>query len=371
MKYIPYNKQRRMLKNRIKIVHLIYQLGAGGAENGIINIVNNIDSRLFESAICSFSNGGSRVKHLNSDVKYISMMKNDGNDFFLPFRLMKFFSKWKPDIVHTHAWGTLIEGLVSAKFASVPALVHGEHGTIQIKELNKKIQKYAWRCFDQVLSVSQEHKNTLMDIIGFPSRGIKVIPNGVNTDVFYPAVKKIRNKKIRIATIGRLVPVKNQILLIKAFQKVYKNSNAELIIVGDGPLHQDLELYVKQNSLTDNVVFTGQRFDIPDLLRSFDIFVLPSLREGMSNTILEAMSTGVTVIATAVGGNVELVDHQKTGLLINSGDHHALADNLLHLIENETERHRLGENARQRVLDNFSLDIMIRNYETLYKNLIK
>lgn len=121
-------------------MHLIHSLGAGGAENGIINLANHLDRDRFETAICSFVRNGSREKHLKEDVPLFSVDKTPGNDLKLPLRLARLFRKWRPDIVHTHAWGTMFEGFLGARLAKVPVLVHGEHGTIEAKTKNRLFQ---------------------------------------------------------------------------------------------------------------------------------------------------------------------------------------------------------------------------------------
>ncbi|MCP4350577.1 MAG: glycosyltransferase [Desulfobacterales bacterium] len=364
---------------KIRIMHLIHELGAGGAENGIINQVNHINPNLFETSVCTFIRGGSQTGRLNrSRTSLFELGKKDGNDITLPFRLGKLLMKWKPHILHTHAWGTLCEGLFGAKLSNIPVIVHGEHGTIQQKKTNIYVQRLVWGFTDQVLSVSHEHAKELAATIGYPRQKIRVVINGVDTERFS---RKKENKIIRdslgikkddvvIGTLGRLVPVKNQSLLIKAFAVLTERfPNIKLMLVGDGPLKDDLTELANSLGLSSQVIFPGRRSDTPEMLNCMDIFALTSLSEGMSNTILEAMSSGLPVVATNVGGNPELVDDDVTGILVQSDNGKALADAFTALTENPDTRKDMGRSGRKRVENLFSLEAMVRNYEKLYLEL--
>ena len=354
-------------------MHLIHSLGAGGAENGIINLANHMNRDRFTVSICSFVKNGTREKHLKKDVTLFTVDKKPGNDLTLPLRLAKLFKSFRPDIVHTHAWGTMFEGFLGARFARVPFLVHGEHGTIERRTINRYFQRIIWGYFDAVLSVTHNHKKKLSKSIGFPEQKITVLQNGVNTDLFHsmPGTRIFGMKdKYIIGTIGRLVPVKNQALLLKAFAEAKKNNdNLFLVIVGEGPLENSLKEQVHNLKITDDVLFTGRRFDIPQVLNSLDLFVLPSLSEGMSNTILEAMSCGLPVIATRVGGNPELINYRENGILVESDSLHQMADAILKTAREPDFRRRLSEQARSDIGATFSLRGMVDRYQTFYQNL--
>ena len=360
-------------------MHLIHKLGAGGAENGIINIVNHINQTLFESSICSFAGKGNHTERI--DRNYTTLFEFDkktGNDFRVPLKLFNLYRKWNPDIVHTHTWGTVCEGLIAAKLARVPVIIHGEHGTIQQQKRNIYVQRYLWDMADQVLSVSNTHRDRLSKTIGYPKSKIKVIMNGVDTERFQvdgqnKSVRKkfgIRKDEIIVGTVGRLVPVKNQTLLIHAFGEVSKScSTCKLVLVGDGLLKEELSLLAFSLGISDKVIFLGQRYDIPNILKVLDIFVLSSISEGMSNTILEAMSSGLPVIATHVGGNPEIVKNNETGILVASDNKEAMTSAIISMIEDPQKRKKMGRCGRKLAKDKFSLRAMVNNYETLYQKL--
>ncbi len=361
----------------IRVIHLITSLGSGGAENGIVNLVNYSDQQKIKSAICVFQGGGVLTQKVDTSKTCIFELnkKNNGNDLSLIFGLKDLFKRWKPDIIHTHTWGTVLEGYAAAKLARIPFIVHGEHGSIQTKPVNKIVQNCLWRLFDQVLSISSNHADLLSQEIGFPRQGIHVIKNGVATEKFRPGASKnkllkllsLESKGVIFCTAGRLEPVKNQSLLIKAFAKIsVANPDARLVIVGDGPLRQDLEQEAEDCAVQDKVFFLGRRSDVNEILKEIDVYILPSFSEGMSNTILEAMSSGKPVIATNVGGNPELVLPDKTGFLIPSDNIDSLVRAMQSFIDHPELIHKFGDSGRKRTIKYFSIHAFVKNYEDMY-----
>jgi glycosyltransferase involved in cell wall biosynthesis len=171
--------------------------------------------------------------------------------------------------------------------------------------------------------------------------------------------------------VGRLDPVKNQFALLEAVAALRQSlPGLRLTVVGDGPLRSALETQADRLGVREGVTFTGARSDTPDLMRAFDIFVLPSLNEGISNTILEAMATGLPVVATRVGGNPELVADGVTGRLYDPGVPGALEAALMPYVTDPALRDAHGRAARERVVQNFSLDAMVNRYVALYDELL-
>jgi glycosyltransferase involved in cell wall biosynthesis len=179
-----------------------------------------------------------------------------------------------------------------------------------------------------------------------------------------------------IGTVGRLTPVKGQRALLQAVA-IVRNLRPDLyrrlrvLIVGDGPLRRELADLVAQLELAASTWLPGDRNDVPVLLQAMDVFVLPSLAEGISNTVLEAMATGLPVVATAVGGNLELVEEGFNGSLVPVGDPPALAQALIPLLEVASERARLGANARRRVGQRFDWKRTVSSYLGVYDGLLQ
>jgi glycosyltransferase involved in cell wall biosynthesis len=284
------------------------------------------------------------------------------------------------DIVQTHNWGTALEGILGAKLARIQGIVHAERGTIEDKAHNIVLQRFLWGFADQVLSVSDAHRKKMRNIIGFPHEQIKSIVNGVDTERFFPnpeIKEKIRKKlglkksSVCIGTIGSLRFVKNQSLLVNACKTILPSfDQVEVLIVGEGPLESQLIQEVKTLGFSEKIHFAGAQPNIPAILNALDIFVLPSQAEGISNTILEAMATGLPVIATEVGGNTELIKAGETGLLVPPSNPELLAKAILALVINKQKRLELGKNAHQSILDNFTIQVMVNNYTAVYDSVL-
>jgi glycosyltransferase involved in cell wall biosynthesis len=166
-----------------------------------------------------------------------------------------------------------------------------------------------------------------------------------------------------VGVVGRLDPIKDHLTLFRAFEAVRTVlPEARLLVVGDGPERERLE-----NRAGDGVIFLGNRSDVPEILRALDLFILPSLNEGISNTILEAMATGIPIVATRVGGNPELVEDGRTGILVKAGDLQSIASAILRYLQHADLRARHGEAGRQNVLKRFSIEAMVRSYEAVYR----
>jgi glycosyltransferase involved in cell wall biosynthesis len=233
---------------------------------------------------------------------------------------------------------------------------------------------------DRVFSVSSQLRETLAKRTGFPARKIGVIHNGVQTRRFRPdgeARRQVRGElgigaeEFCIGAVGRLNRIKDYPTLLRAAD-IFGASCASwrLLIAGDGAEHAALqELVASSPRLSGRVQFLGARGRIPDFLNALDVYALPSLCEGISNSLLEAMASGLPVVATDVGGNPEVVENGESGLLFPVGDIQALAGRLLRLQSKMELRQRIGQRAVQRVQEQFSLDAMVGKYEEMYTHL--
>ncbi len=372
-----------MIDSKIKILHLVNYLAPAGKEVGIVKLLNALNP-VFEPVLVVL---GTVYDHLGLDMKkteLIELGKAQGNDFSLIPRLKNIFRSKKPLIVHTHSWGTLVEGISAAKWARVPVVVHGEHGTYYKDFKRKWVQKFFFSLTDQILSVSALLADQLSNDLGIKRERIHPVLNGVDVAKFAPnPVKRntyrrqwgFTEKDIIIGTVGRPMKVKNQQLMIRALRVLHDQGHkVHFAIVGDTPLQSlrtQLEKLARTLNVAQYVHFLGFQSDIPGYLNMFDIFVLPSLSEGCSNVIQEAMATGLPVIASRVGGNPELIEHEKTGLLFESDSIDALVHALRMVLEQPQKALFLGQNALRRARNVFSLDTMIRNYEQVYFNLLK
>jgi sugar transferase (PEP-CTERM/EpsH1 system associated) len=277
--------------------------------------------------------------------------------------------------------------LLPARLAGVKRLVHSEHGLDQL-ELQGSNRKYNWlRRASRLLArhyvtVSQDLADWLHQRVGIPVRHISAIHNGVDTDKFSPGdcpqnifpAGFLPPQPFVIGTLGRFEAVKDQLNLVRAFialllRRPDLRDRARLVLVGDGSLRGDIEDLLDGHELRELCWLPGFRDDAAHLYRCLDVFVLPSKREGISNTILEAMACGLPVVATRVGGNPEIVQDRVTGRLVPSEDPEGMANALLAYLDDPQLLLRHGEAARRSALDDFSLQAMMDKYSDVYLGL--
>jgi sugar transferase (PEP-CTERM/EpsH1 system associated) len=358
-------------------MHLVFTFGPGGMEHGVVKIVNGVDPARVASAICSTTPADAGMRALVAPrVRIVELnRRRHGNDPRIVAAIYRALRRERPDILHTHSWGTLLEGIVAGRMAGVPAIVHGEHGTLQLQPRQIKAQRWAWQHADELLSVSSRLAERMSRDVGIPLDRVRVIRNGVDLSRFAAARADSGRRalglrddgRIVLGAVGRLVDVKNHALFIDAVHTLISRGCPVVgVIAGEGPLRNDLENQIAKLGLGDAVRLAGHRPHIESTLAAFDIFVHPSRSEGMSNTILEAMASGLPVVATRVGGADELVVDGETGTLVREGDGGELCDALERLVRDTPRRRAMGAAARQRAQAEFSLETMIKGYQSFY-----
>jgi sugar transferase (PEP-CTERM/EpsH1 system associated) len=371
------------------IAHVIYQLAIGGLENGLVNVINRIPEDQYRHAIIcltDYTDFRNRIKNPNVEVHVLH--KRPGKDLRLYVELWRLFRRLQPGIVHTRNLTTL-ESQLPALLAGVPHRIHGEHGR-DMHDLDGTSRKYQLlrRLFRPLIhryvALSLDLKRYLQEQIGVPEGKISHLCNGVDTEKFTPASGCSKTvlpadfsgaDKIIIGTVGRMETVKDQTTLVRAFVGLAKEhpkgrASLRLIMVGDGALREPARSILEAADLAQSAWLPGEREDVPDLLRAMDVFVLPSLAEGISNTILEAMASGLPIVATDVGGNHELVGQGTTGFLVPRADPAALADAIRVYVDDPDLRRRHGAGARKRSEDELSIDTMVQRYQDIYDELL-
>ncbi len=365
---------------RIHICHVVFSFDdIGGLENGLINIVNGMDTQQFHHTICSLTQCGriqSRVTATN--VTYIELNKKQGNDVILPFALAKIFKKQKIDIVHLRNWPTMVEGYLGAKLARIKHIIYSEHGRhfeeiAQGRYMKFRIKKYIFDHVSVLLTVSSEVKMEIKNLYR-TRQTIRVILNGVDHNRFKSVSKNVMRKlygfppeqKI-LGTVSRLVHGKKLGELIDSFSTHRKDTI--LLIIGDGPERPSLEKLIRSKKISACVRLLGNREDIPQLLNSLDLFVLPSQSEGLSNVLIEAMACQLPVVAFDTGGNKELVEHGKGGYLVALNAMDQMMASVNALLNNTALSYTMGRHNRNKVEHKFSIETMVSSYSRLYLNL--
>lgn len=365
-----------------RILQVVTRLGVGGAENGMLNIMAGLKDQGIEQQICTMRGiepGLTWRDRVNTEVvvaaEAASRFKVD------VARLVSIFRRIRPDIVHSRNWGCL-ESVLAARIADIPVAVHSEHGyeldMLEGMPMRRRLfRAMAFRMAHAVFTVTNELRDFHAKQAFCPPDRIGVIYNGVDVEKFKPipevrvAVRnelRIPSSTIVFGTVGRLVPIKDQQLLLTSVSELARRGlDVAALIVGDGPLLDELRSSANQNSaLKSRIHFTGARSDTPNLLNAMDVFVLPSIMEGMSNTLLEALATGLPVVATAVGGNPEVLGGEQCGFTFSPRDAKGLVHVLTDLAENSELCKLMGHNSRHRAVTVFGLEKMISSYRNLY-----
>ena len=367
------------------IAHVIFSLGVGGLENGVVNLINTMPEENYRHAIICIKNATDfrqRIKKQN--VAIYELHKQEGHDFGAYLRMYRLLKQIKPAIVHTRNLAA-IEYQLPAWLAGVKHRVHGEHGwdVFDPDGNNKKYQqlrRFLSPLIDKFIPLSQHLEDYLRKKVGINPDKIVRICNGVDTKKFYPVSQKtslpgcdlpFNSEFIYIGSVGRMHGVKDQLTLVRAFIRLLEKqpelkANVRLIIIGDGPLRQQAIHLLESKGVAELAWLPGQRNDIADIMRRLDIFVLPSKAEGISNTILEAMATGLPVVATRVGGNPELIDDGETGRLVEKENNGDMAEALLDYVGNPEKRQRHGANGLEKVRRQYALEVMVNHYLAVY-----
>ncbi|GAB0150473.1 MULTISPECIES: TIGR03088 family PEP-CTERM/XrtA system glycosyltransferase [unclassified Marichromatium] len=373
------------------IVHVIHRLAVGGLENGLVNLINRTPEGRYRHAILALEGVDPDFRaRIERPVEVHDLAKRPGQDLGLYLRMWRALRRLRPAIVHTRNLATL-EMQLPARLAGVAHRVHGEHGR-DVHDLDNTRRRYRWlrRAFrplvEAYIPLSRELAEYLRVDIGVAPERIHTIRNGVDEQRFRPARPDEEPRAVLpagfagpddlvIGTVGRLEPVKDQATLVRAFIALVREDPARgarlrLVLIGDGSQRTRLGALVDAAGLGAQVWFAGSRDDVPACLRALDLFVLPSLGEGISNTILEAMASGLAVVATEVGGNGELVVAGETGALVPRDDTQALAAALRGYLADPALARTQGAAARSRIEAEFGLGTMVARYLEVYDGLL-
>lgn len=372
------------MQEKINILYVNFSLNVGGIETLMLELSRRLDLSRYRPMVCVFEpNGKLEEEFLKSNIPVHIVRKRKGIDFTLPIRLARLFKAEHADIVHTQNQSSWLYSVIAAKLTGI-SLVHTVHTSADYSGHNSTrwtvLEKILAMFTDRITAVAESNMNYMVKKEHIQKERIQVIHNGIDKDIYNKQIdieaKKhelgFENSDFIIGNVARFFPNKDQKTLIKAFDIVSKKiSTARLLMAGDGPLRTDMEQLVEHLGLRSKVIFLGNRRDVPELLKIFNVFVLPSLREGLPVSILEAMASGLPVIATDVDGNGEVVIDTKTGFLIPPADPIALARAIVNIYEDEELAQKMGEEGRKNINNSFSFDIMIKKYEAVYANIAK
>ena len=356
-------------------------LKVGGAEKVLADIVLGLNKEKFEKQVWCISKGGSVADYLLE--KGIRLKILDISSYHNPlniFDLKRQFKKNSPDIVHTHGYFASVIGRIAAKYAGIPVLINHVHSTYwEYKKRNIWMENFLSRWTDRIICCSKAVKDFVTDHERIEPTKTTVIYNGVIPSLFseikdLSIIKKnlgITADKPVIGTVSSLTPHKGLSFLLQAIPQILSiYPSAQCLFIGDGPLKNDLLEQAEAMGISSHVKFLGIQKDIPNLLAVMDVFVLPSTREGLGISIIEAMAAEKPVVATDTGGIPEVISDKKTGLLVPPKDPDALAQAIIELLNNPESSAEMGRMARKKVLEKFTQEQMISEIEDLYESLI-
>ena len=364
----------------IKILHLLLSVELGGLEVMVLDLVRSLDREKYQPIIATIDSENGQLRKAFDEAKipiHLFKRKKGKIDLSLPFKLSNFIKRNKIDIVHSHGFFPWMYGgltkMINRRCAHIQTVHAINPASRNLK--NNTIEQILYLLTDVLVSDCLYVQNILGNQKILRHKKSVTIYNGINISKFSTNCIPERNKMlpqiktndILFGTVARLVDVKNHKMMINAFKQVVSSiNNCRLLIVGDGPLMDELVCYSSQLKLEENIIFLGERRDINILLNLMDIFLLSSESEGMSITLVEAISSGLPVVATNVGGNAEIIKHNENGLIVESLDTTGFAKAMMRLAKSPTLRSQYSKKSRQNAVDKFSLEKMTKEYEEIY-----
>ena len=385
-------------------MHIITRLDMGGSAQNTMDTCLHLDRREFDVyLIYGLSQESEMIaresaivkrwinKALQQNVKIIPLESlvrriDPIKDLKSLFYLWRIIHREKPDIVHTHTSKAGFLGRLVAWIAGVPIIIQTPHGHVfygHFSPLRSKLflifERLTAKITDRLIALTEKERQDYIKFSVAPQQKIVTIHSGVDIDRYMNAKPNgIEKKKSLgldtdspiIGFVGWLLPIKGAMNLLKAMRRICLSvPEARLVFVGKGELESILKAEAERSGLADNVKFLGWRDDVQDLMPLFDVFVLPSLNEGMGRVLVEAMAAARPIVASNVGGIPDLIKHGKNGLLVPSGDEKALADSILRLIYNPHEAREMGQNGKEMCFG-YNVNAMVDQIDNLYKTLL-
>jgi len=363
---------------RYRVLHVLANLGAGGAERMAVHIVLGLNRQRFEPAIVAYSGryGSDLEQQLDgAGVKTWFLGKGPGFDWRTYYRLHRVFKEFRPDIVHTHVH-VMRYAFPSLVYFKPRLMVHTVNNIAEreIEPRARWLQRLAYRRGVIPVAVAREVANSLQRLYGIGNS--RVVWNCIPTDLYaspqtsrqaWRVKQGFSEEDVLFVCVARFAPQKNHALLINAFAKgPASDPKAHLVLAGQGVLRAQLQERVNKLGLTSRVHFLGLRTDIPDVLGAADIFALGSDYEGNPLSVIEAMAAGLPIVSTAAGGVPELLQNGKQGFIVEPGQGERLSEAMMTLLKDPGLRQTMGAAAAARAKEKFDVSAMVRAYEELY-----
>lgn len=337
----------------------------------LLDLARGLSPEFFEIKVVTVVSGGALVEDFREAGIGVSVFEKKGKiGFGVIWKLWRFLRQEKPEIVHTHLFGGDAWGRMAAILARVPVIVSTEHNTnFDEGWIKIKIKKFLSLFTKKIVAVSEAVKNYSVSRDKIKEKKIVVIRNGIDLKKFTGILEKEFSDPPVICVVGRLEEQKGHKYLFEALNLI-KTIPWVLWVVGDGSLKNNLERLAKDLNLRERIIFLGARKNIAEILSQIDIFAFPSLWEGLGLSVLEAAAAGKPIVASRVGGIPEIIEDEKTGILVEPKNVKSLADGLEHMLLGKVDAREMGVRAREMVKEKFSAGKMVEEYESLYKELL-
>jgi glycosyltransferase involved in cell wall biosynthesis len=361
-----------------RIAFCITDLDAGGAERALVQIVTRLDRARWEPVVFCISGEGELARPLrDAGITVVCLGARKGQGLRVVWRLSRLLAKLRPTILQTFLFHANIAGRLAGKTARVPLIVSG----IRVAEKRGSLRLWIDRATDWMVSrhvcVSQDVAAFSAARGGLPVAKLRVIPNGVDASLYAETPPAdlgpfgIPAGSRTLLYVGRLDPQKGPFVLMAAARELLpRHQDLHLLLVGDGPLAENLRKWVAKENLGDRIHFAGRRNDVPSLMRAAEFFVLPSLWEGLPNVVLEAMAAGLPVIASRVEGISDLITDDRTGLIVPPNSAPELIEAIDRVFVDPHHSHKMGHNAQEFVRTEFAWDGIVQKYTALYRELL-
>lgn len=369
------------MNSKIKILHLTYHMGIGGTEQVIFQLVKNADSTLFDNLIlCIEGEVGAIGKQLqDTGTQFHTLTRTPGFDLNLIKAVRQLIKSEEIDVVHCHQYTPYVYGLLASYFSNVK-VVFTEHGRFHPDRFSWKrrmINPLLGLRTSAITAISAATKEALANFEWFRRSAIQVVYNGIEatdkpTEHLHNNTLGLTESHTVFGTITRFDTIKNLPMMVNAFANVFKeNPHARLLLVGDGDQRGDIEALVQTLNIENAVIFTGFQTDTKKYMSMIDVYVLSSFSEGTSMTLLEAMSFATCCVVTAVGGNVEIIQHEQNGFVVESDNTQQLTDTMAALVNDKKAQQSMGLKAKQTFDEKFDLAQMVQRYKDIYLDILK
>jgi glycosyltransferase involved in cell wall biosynthesis len=365
----------------VKVLHITANLGIGGLERVVTVLCKNADLIKYKPAVCCLHFKGALSEDLEKrGIKVFLLSQKRKTDYFAFYKIYKLLRAYKPQVVHTHNINTSIDGILAAVLARVPIKIHTEHGR-QFPD-KKRYMFIEWvlsHFLNKIIAVSSETKDNLIKFEHISHKKIEIINNGVEDIGPFNSHECSAKKdelglcefKNIVGYAGRLSPEKGAIYLLSAVPEILARFPATgFVFAGEGRQKEFLLDESKRLGIDYAVKFIGPRKDIPLVLSVLDVYVLPSEREGLPMSLLEAMAAKCAIVASNVGGIPAAIEHGSNGLLTPPKSPEDIAGAITILLENTELRHTMGQKAREKFELLYTAKAMTRTYERLYEQFL-